>query len=340
MRFLKMTGLTLLMAILITIIISLVLPAKQTIKKTIVIRSSVSAVYDHIRSLRNVNSWAVWNKYDSTIKNTFSGEDGKIGSGMSWNGDPNSSGDGKVTVNMLNENKKIRHTFSFQSPKKTEAESSFTLTEQSGGTVLTWEFEIATPRPKNVFNLFSSIDKTLGKEMEEGLLSLKEILEKQNGTKEEKIYKINQVNFAATTYALIRQKIRWEDLSPFYAAHFPMIFTDAQKAGNPPGVPTGLFYEWDQVNQMGDVAAAIPVAANSKFENALIQVQELPASKALSVDYFGDYTRSQDAYLSMDKYIAEKGLKKKLPTIEQYLNDPQVETDTAKWHTRIIYMVE
>jgi effector-binding domain-containing protein len=91
---------------------------------------------------------------------------------------------------------------------------------------------------------------------------------------------------------------------------------------------------------MGDVAAAIPVAEDSKFENALIHVMELPASKALSLDYYGDYKKSQDAYLSLDKYIAEKGLKKKLPMIEQYLNDPEVEKDTAKWHTRIIYLVE
>jgi effector-binding domain-containing protein len=341
MRFLKMFGIVLLVAFCLGTIVSLVLPAKQRIEKSIVINAPATVVYEHLRKLGNMNDWAIWNKRDSSVKHTMNGQDGKVGASISWTGDPGISGDGKLEIATLNENKKIVHTINFISPKKGEAESEFIFVENNGKTTVTWEFDVATPRPRNIYNLFSSMDKTMGQDLEEGLLMLKAAIEKTTNTADKpKTYAVTPMNFPSTTYAMVRQEIQMSDVASFYSAHLPLIFGEAQKAGITPGVPTGIFYEWDEQSQQTDMAAAMSVPAGSNFENTVIQVADVSASKAVYVNYFGPYEKLSDAHDGIRKYLIEKKLKQKPPAIEQYLTDPGLEKDTAKWLTKVIYLVE
>lgn len=335
-----MTGIVLLAAICVGTIISLVLPPKQRIERSIVIKAPASLVYEHLRDLKNMNDWAIWNQRDSSVKNTISGQDGKVGSAMSWSGDPEISGEGKMVIAALNENKKVVHDITFITPKKAEAESEFILEEKNGITTLTWEFDVATPRPRNIYNLFSSMDKTMGKDLEEGLIMLKGKLEKNNNTAAVKTYNINPMNFPTTTYAMVRQQIQMADIASFYSAHLSLIFGEVQKAGISPGIPTGLFFDWDEMNQQADLAAALAVPAGSNFGNTVIQVFDIAASKAVYVDYYGAYDKISEAHDGIHKYLAGNKLKQKSPAIEQYITDPGMEKDTAKWLTKVIYLVE
>src|SRR5687767_4563378 len=340
MRFIKLFGILLLVAFAIGLITSLVLPAKQRIERSIVIKAPASVVYEHIKQLNNFDDWAVWNGRDTVLKTTLTGEDGKPGTSISWTGHPEISGDGKIVIRTLNENKKIVHDLNFLQPKKGEAESEFILTEANGVTTLTWEFDIATPRPKNIFNLFSSLDKTMGKDFESGLIQLKSEIEKKGNVKPPVVYDVKTMNFPNTTYAFVRQQIKWSDIGPFYTQHLPLILGEVQKANLTPGTPSGMFFAWDEMNQQADMAAAMLVPEGTKFESSIIQVMDIPASKALFIDYYGAYDKSADAYASMDKYLADNKLKQKVPVIEQYITDPGIEKDTAKWLTKIIFLVE
>ena len=42
----------------------------------------------------------------------------------------------------------------------------------------------------------------------------------------------------------------------------------------------------------------------------------------------------------MNDYLQQKKMTSSLPVIEEYVTDPTVEKDTAKWLTKIIYFVE
>jgi effector-binding domain-containing protein len=271
---------------------------------------------------------------------TLSGTDGTIGAASSWTGDPNISGDGKIEILSLELNKKITHRIYFIRPKKGTALSVFTLHETNGLTTVTWNFEMPTPRPWNIFNLFYSMDKEMGKDFEYSLSTLKTLIEQNAPSAAARTYEVLMMNFPATSFATIRQRVSWADIGAYYKEHLPLLLPAEAPADAPPVTASGLIYEWDEKDQQADMAVAIPVPAGTKTENPLIQMVDIPASKAVFVNYYGDYKNEPEAYASIRKYLSENSLKQKLPVIEQYMIGPAMEKDTAKWLTRIVFLVE
>ncbi len=340
MRFLKLFFFFLLSVLAVTAVLSILMPTKQEIERTGTINAPASVIYQQLIKLENFNKYSIWSQQDSSIKYTLTGTDGSVGAGTSWTGDPEISGEGKIEITLLEENKTIKYKLSFSMPKKGTAESSFSLRETNGITFVTWNFDLATPRPWNIFNLFYSLDKEMGKDFEEGLATLKTAIEKINGTAAAKTYDVQLMNFPATTFAMIRQQVKWSDLLSFFSEHFPIVYQEVQNANATPGVATGLIYEWDEKNQQADIAAAVPVAAGTMINNPIVQATNIPASKAVFVNYSGAYDRLPDAYNSIRQYLFDNKLKEKVPSIEHYISGPSNEKDTSKWLTKIVFLVE
>ncbi|HEY6064492.1 MAG TPA: SRPBCC family protein, partial [Chitinophagaceae bacterium] len=212
----------------VTAVLSLLMPTKQKIERSITINAPAALIYQQLIKLENFNKYSVWSQRDSAVKYTMTGTDGTVGASTSWTGDPEISGDGKIEIASLEENKMIRHKLHFTKPKKGTAESAFTLKETNGVTTVTWDFDLATPRPWNIFNLFYSLDKKMGKDFEESLATLKTVIEKINGIPVAKTYDVQPMNFPATTFALVRQQVKWSDLSSFFAEHLPIVYQEAQ----------------------------------------------------------------------------------------------------------------
>ena len=347
MKFLKPFFFFLLAVLVVTAILSMLMPTRQKIERSITINAPVAVIYRQLIKLENFNKYSVWSRKDSTIKYTLTGTDGTEGAGTSWTGDPEISGDGRIEIVSLEENKTIKHKLSFSKPKKARlpdgqgiAESAFALKETNGVTTLTWNFDLVTPRPWNIFNLFYSLDKKMGTDFDESLASLKTAIEKMNGTAPVKMYDVQLMNFPSTTFAMIRQQVKWMDLLSFFGEHLPIVYQEAQNANATPGTATGLIYEWDEKNQQADIAAAVPVAAGTKIDNPIVQATNIPASKAVFVTYSGAYDKLPDAYNSIRQYLSDNKLKAKTPSIEQYFTGPANEKDTAKWLTKIVFLVE
>ena len=178
----------------------------QRVERSIIIKAPAATIYEQLVKLENFNKWAVWNLRDSSAKHTLTGTDGTVGATTSWSGDPEISGEGEIVIASLLAGKKIVHTIHFLQPRKADARSEFKLEEVNEGTKLTWEFDLATPRPWNIFNLFYSMDKKMGKDFEEGLLLMKAALEIKNPSAVIKTYDVMTMNFPATSFALVRQQ--------------------------------------------------------------------------------------------------------------------------------------
>jgi effector-binding domain-containing protein len=71
-----------------------------------------------------------------------------------------------------------------------------------------------------------------------------------------------------------------------------------------------------------------------------VQATNIPASKAVFVNYYGAYDKISDAYNSIRQYLSDNKLKEKTPSIEQYIAGPSNEKDTTKWLTKIVFLVE
>jgi effector-binding domain-containing protein len=184
------------------------------------------------------------------------------------------------------------------------------------------------------------MDKQMGNDFEKGLMALKEMTERKTGTATEKEYKVMTMDFPASTFAMIRQQVKWADISSFYAQHLSILYDATAKNNITAGAATGLYFVWDEKNQQTDMAAAVPVPAGSGIQNSIIRFEDIPASKAVYVTYHGAYDKLTDAHNSLDKYLVENKLTQKTPVIEQYISGPANEKDTARWLTKIVYLVQ
>ncbi len=178
MNYLKIFVSFLFFVLLVTLGLSFFLSANQKVERTVIINASAPVIYNHLIKLENFNKFSVWSQQDSTAVYTLSGKDGTVGASTSWKGSPEISGEGKIEIVALEPNKKVTHTLQFSQPKKGKAESVFLLNETNKETTsVTWTFKMATPRPWNIFNLFYSLDKQMGKDFEDGLTALKNMIE-------------------------------------------------------------------------------------------------------------------------------------------------------------------
>lgn len=178
MKFGRLLLFFLLAVIVTSAVMSFMLPTSQKIERSIVINTSAATIYNQLVRLENFNKFSVWSQQDSAAVYTLSGTDGTVGASTSWKGTPEISGEGKIEIKTLEPNRKVVHQLNFSQPKKGSAESVFLLNETNKATTtVTWTFNMATPRPWNIFNLFYSLDKQMGKDFEDGLAAMKKMIE-------------------------------------------------------------------------------------------------------------------------------------------------------------------
>lgn len=206
-------------AVVATLLLSLLMPTRQRVERSITINAPAGVVYAQLSKLKNFTDWSVWGRSDSSATYTLTGTDGTVGAASAWKGDPQISGEGEIEISALEPEEKVEYQIRFIRPSKRKARSDFSLKSGNGMTTVTWHFEIATPRPWNIFNLFYSLDKEMGKDFESGLANLKKILEAEAGIPVGKTYEVYTMNFPATRFAAIRQTIQWSDIPAFFRQH-------------------------------------------------------------------------------------------------------------------------
>lgn len=320
-------------------LLSLVTPTSQRVEKSVTIRASAPEVFKQLSRLENFRRWSAWSRQDSAATYTLTGQDGTKGASLSWKGDPGVSGEGRIEIIALEQDRSISLDFHFLTPRKTNGSSTFTVAENNGMTTVTWLFTMATPRPWNIFNLFYSMEKEMGKDFEQGLDALKQLAELQAGLAPAKNYEVRTMDFPATRFAMIRQLVNWNDMPSFFTQHIPILHDAAKKSNIPAGASAGLYFVWDEKNRQADMAAAVPVPAGTQLQHPIIRMTDVAAGKAVYVTLTGDYAQLTDAHSSIDRYLAENKLAHKTPVIEQYIHGPANEKDTAKWLTKIVYLI-
>ena len=335
MKLLKQLGLLLLVAALVTFILSIILPASQKIERSVTIAAPPEKVYAFLARLDDFNKFSVWSQRDPIVKNTITGKDGEPGSYNTWVGDPNVSGEGKMTIISVEPGKSITHKIDFLSPRKSSAESSFLLSEENGSTLVTWRFSMKTPRPWNVFNLMRSMNKELGPDFEEGLNTLKNMAEGRSTTVEQNTGEINKQNLESISLATIRQQVNLDDMDVFFTRHWLLLKEEIKLNNATAGKFYGLVYSWDEKTRIADIAAAAEVKAGTKMDGLLIRVEDFPASKAVFMnnrDSTNDFTRQ---FQLLRAYIIENGLKEKWPVFLSF-----TEKDSTMLLNRLFMRVE
>ncbi len=168
----------LLIVIAIAVLIYLA-PKNYDVYRSIIIDKPYTAVFDYLKYIKNQDHWSPWKKKDSNMKQEFIGTDGEVGFIAKWDGN-NEVGIGEQEITNIVEDKRIESELRFFKPWKSTS-NAVTIVEDWGKmqTKVTWGFSGKNKFPANIFMLFYNMDKVVGKDFEEGLTSLKNLLEKQ-----------------------------------------------------------------------------------------------------------------------------------------------------------------
>lgn len=162
---------------MLVIILALVAPKQYSVNRSIVIDKPLPEVFEYLKHIRNQDHWSPWKKKDPNMNQEFVGTDGQVGFIAKWDGNKD-VGQGEQEIMNIVENDRVEARLRFFKPWKSESDAVTSVEDAGQGkTKVTWGFSGTNEVPANIFMMLYNVDKHVGKDFEEGLASLKSILE-------------------------------------------------------------------------------------------------------------------------------------------------------------------
>lgn len=333
MRILKNILIVILVLVALLFAVSFFLPSKMHIERSTVINAPAETIFDQVNNLKNSTKWSPWSKMDTAMKTTFTGPEAGVGASYSWDGDPRKVGKGTLTIIESVPNQKVVNSLDF-GPNGT-ATAGYSIETAEGGNKVSWYMDS---------ELKGAIEKYMGllmsgfmeKVFDQGLADLKSLSESLPPPVKKPV--IEEVKVAAINYLSIRDHATAENIGAKLGESYGKI-SEAIKAQKleMSGAPFAIYLtestsEWD-------LEAAIPTNKPGKPAGS-VKPGVRQAGNAVIAHYFGDYSKMAGAYEALKEYMNSNSKKAVGPPWEEYITDPMMEKDTAKWATDIYFPVE
>ncbi|MFN8690640.1 MAG: SRPBCC family protein [Cyclobacteriaceae bacterium] len=152
-------------------------------QRSVVIQAPPASVYQQLISFKNFNAWSPWAKLDPNTRYTYEGPESGVGARMSWVSENPNVGAGSQWIVEAVENKMVKNGMAF-GDMKGDYFATLELEEVPEGTKVTWHYDgdvkgtgMVNSALGKAFGLF--IDRALGPFYEDGLTSLKQVVESQ-----------------------------------------------------------------------------------------------------------------------------------------------------------------
>ncbi|MCA0153687.1 SRPBCC family protein [Winogradskyella vincentii] len=161
----------------IIVLLALIAPKKYNVSRSVQVNKPLEEVFNYIKYVKKQNDWSPWKKKDPNMKQEFEGTDGEVGFISRWEGNKE-VGTGEQEITRVVENETLESQLRFFKPWKSQSDAYITVDAIDATTTkVTWGFSGVNKPPTNIFFLFFNMDKTVGKDFEDGLSQLKTILE-------------------------------------------------------------------------------------------------------------------------------------------------------------------
>lgn len=128
-------------------------------------------VFAAIVDLHRWEDWSPWEGRDPEMSRTYSGADRGVGAVYAWEGN-RKVGTGRMEITGVTEPREVQMALSFLKPFKSENTVRFDLEPVGEGTQVTWTMETPRTFMSRVMGLFMNMDRTVGKDFEQGLAQL------------------------------------------------------------------------------------------------------------------------------------------------------------------------
>jgi hypothetical protein len=176
MKLLKYIGFGLLALIVFILFVALFVPRSFVYEKTVVINAPIDSVWKNVNSLAALDKWSPWNDHDPNMKKEVWGEDGTVGAKQSWESEI--VGSGSQTIETVQKPVLFETKLDFYKPQKSHGKAYVKLVADGARTSATWGMTGSMPYPFNIMVLFMNMEKSMGKDWNNGLSKLKALSEK------------------------------------------------------------------------------------------------------------------------------------------------------------------
>jgi len=165
--------------VVLILFLAAIAPKNYDVSRSIEIHRPKDVVFAYLKSLKKQDEWSPWGKRDPNMVKDFSGTDGDIGAISRWKGNKE-VGEGEQEIMNIVDGERIDSELRFLKPFKSTSDA-YILTKgvEPNVTKVIWGFSGKNKFPMSIMMLFMNMDKAVGKDFEEGLASLKQILENQ-----------------------------------------------------------------------------------------------------------------------------------------------------------------
>ncbi len=163
--------------IAVMLVVALIAPKEYAVEREVVINCPKEQVFEYVKSLRMQDEWSVWGDLDPDAVYTYTGVDGTVGFISAWEGNKD-VGKGEQEIVNIVEGERVDFELRFVEPFASTADVYITTESLSESeTLVKWGMSGKMPFPTNLFLLVMNMDKSIGKDFEQGLANLKMILE-------------------------------------------------------------------------------------------------------------------------------------------------------------------
>jgi hypothetical protein len=115
---------------------------------------------------------------DTAMKNEFTGNDGQPGSIYHWTGDEHKTGEAELTNTKVS-GTEMQFSFKLIKPEAPPSTGTLSAVDTIGGTKATISFTNHFDYPWNAMIIFTDMDKLMGKDLDNAMKNLKEVVEKK-----------------------------------------------------------------------------------------------------------------------------------------------------------------
>lgn len=171
---------TIILVIAIPLIVALFTKQDYEIITSVTIDKPVTEVFDYIKYLKNQDDFSVWAKMDPQMIKRYRGTDASVGFVSAWESLNEEVGVGEQEIISIEDGKRIDYELRFISPFEAVSPAFMSCEAiTNNSTKVTWGFKGHMDYPMNLMLIFMDFEAMIAKDLNQGLASLKLIMEKQ-----------------------------------------------------------------------------------------------------------------------------------------------------------------
>lgn len=151
-------------------------PDTFTVARSSTVAASPEVAYAQIADFHKWDAWSPWAHKDPSMKTTYGGAPGAVGSTYAWEGNDD-VGSGKMTITEVKAPNELHIKLEFLKPFASTNTTVFTFKPNGANTDVSWTMTGNNNFVAKAFGVFMDMDKMVGGDFEKGLAGIKQVSE-------------------------------------------------------------------------------------------------------------------------------------------------------------------